>query len=139
METDQGRSIVAIDPGNAKCGLVFLAENGERVVERSVVPTTQLVSSLSTLLKRHPAITTIVMGSGTGSGSLAKAIRSALPEIKLLKVDEVGTSLLARERYWQENPPQGWRKILPRTLLTPSVPIDDYAALLLAERYLAAL
>ncbi|HKM17981.1 MAG TPA: pre-16S rRNA-processing nuclease YqgF, partial [Limnochordia bacterium] len=34
------------------------------------------------------------------------------------------------------HPPRGWRRLLPVSLQTPPVPIDDYVAVILAQRYL---
>jgi len=51
-------------------------------------------------------------------------------------VDERETTLLARARYFADHPPRGWRRLVPRGMLLPPRPIDDYAALLIAERYL---
>jgi RNase H-fold protein (predicted Holliday junction resolvase) len=53
-------------------------------------------------------------------------------------VDERETSLLARARFFRDHPPRGWRRIVPRGMLLPDRPIDDYAALLIAERFLKA-
>jgi hypothetical protein len=35
------------------------------------------------------------------------------------------------------HPPRGWRRFVPRGMLLPPRPIDDFAALLIAERLLA--
>ncbi len=51
-------------------------------------------------------------------------------------VDERETTLLARKRYFQAHPPRGWRRLVPRGMLLPPRPIDDFAALLIAERLL---
>jgi RNase H-fold protein (predicted Holliday junction resolvase) len=138
LETEPGRNVIAIDPGNVKCGLVYLEIGGKTTVERAVVPSDHLVVSLSKLLRDHPSVSVIVIGSGTGSGTLSRAIRSSFPEKTVVLVDEKGTSLLARARYFQENPPRGWRRLLPIGMQLPQEPYDDYAALLLAERYLVS-
>jgi RNase H-fold protein (predicted Holliday junction resolvase) len=128
--------VVAIDPGRSKCGLTFVEKSNTTHVERSIVPTERLIASLSILLRQHPEVTVILIGSGTGSATLARAIREALPMHQLIVVDEKGTSIIARQRYLEDNPPKGWMRFLPRGLRTPPEPYDDYAALLLAERYL---
>jgi RNase H-fold protein (predicted Holliday junction resolvase) len=138
MAPDSKRSVIAIDPGLVKCGLVLVVSDGDRRIERAVVSTAGLVVELSKLLRQNTEVDTIVIGSGTGSATLARAIRDMFPNITLTLVDEKGTSLLARQRYFKENPPKGWRKLIPCTLQLPQEPYDDYAALLLAERYLDA-
>jgi len=47
------------------------------------------------------------------------------------------TTIRARARYFAANPPRGWRRIVPRGMLLPPRPIDDFAAVLIAERFLA--
>ena len=47
------------------------------------------------------------------------------------------TTMNARRRYWRENPPGCLARLVPEGMRLPPRPIDDYAAVLLAERYLA--
>ena len=49
---------------------------------------------------------------------------------------EAGTTLAARQRYWQLEPPRGWRRLLPEGLRLPPRDIDDVVAQLLLERHL---
>lgn len=126
--------VLAIDPGRHKCGVAVLdAELG--LLERAVLPRLQLpVLLLDWCDRHHPHL--ILLGSGTGSRDLLSLL-SGLP-VPLQRVPERDTTRRARERYFAENPPRGWRRLLPVTLQTPPVPIDDYAAWLLAEQYLNA-
>ena len=64
-------------------------------------------------------------------------MRSRWPDIPVVIVDETNTTLDARRRYYDENPPKGLLRLLPRGLLVPSAPLDGYAALL-DHRALAA-
>jgi RNase H-fold protein (predicted Holliday junction resolvase) len=54
----------------------------------------------------------------------------------VITVDERGTTLAARERYWQLFPAQGWRRLLPKGLRQPPRDWDDVVAQLLLERWL---
>ena len=68
-------------------------------------------------------------------GALPKAaVRAA--GLPFALVDERETTLQARARFFIDHPPRGWRRLMPRGMLLPDRPIDDYAALLIAERYL---
>jgi hypothetical protein len=78
----------------------------------------------------------IVIGSGTNSKEIIHLVREDLPSIGILVVDEKETTLQARERYWEYNPRRGWRRLLPATLQVPPEPVDDFVALILAERVL---
>ncbi|CAN0394535.1 unnamed protein product, partial [Phaeothamnion confervicola] len=42
----------------------------------------------------------------------------------------------ARQRYYVENPPKGLWRLVPMGLQVPSVPVDDFAAVVMAEDYL---
>jgi hypothetical protein len=51
-------------------------------------------------------------------------------------VDEAGTTLAARQRYWQLEPPRGWQRLLPKGMRLPPRDVDDVVAQLLLERHL---
>jgi hypothetical protein len=80
----------------------------------------------------------MIVGSGTTSKALVQKLRDHMPSIGILVVDEKDTTMKARERYWVHNPRRGWRRLLPATLQTPPGPVDDFVALILAERVLEA-
>ena len=44
------------------------------------------------------------------------------------QVDEYGTTLRARQRYWELWPPRGLQRLLPRGLLIPPEELDAIAA-----------
>jgi hypothetical protein len=102
---------------------------------RSVVATDDLFAALrSADSDFRPNI--VVVGDGTRSGLTQAIIREALPGKALLVMDEQDTSIRARDRYWVEVPRRGWRRFLPSSLQVPPVPIDDFVAVILAERSL---
>jgi hypothetical protein len=80
----------------------------------------------------------IIVGAGTRSRPLVHRIREHLPSVGILVVDEQDTSLLARERYWEHHQRRGWRRLIPATLQLPPEPVDDFVAMILAERVLGA-
>jgi hypothetical protein len=80
----------------------------------------------------------VVIGDGTRSQDIQMQVRKALPSKSVMIVDERDTTIRATERYWQETPRRGWRRIVPSTLQVPPVPIDDFVAVILAERVLSA-
>jgi len=59
---------------------------------------------------------------------------TGLPSVET--VEETGTTLEARRRYFRDHPPRGWRRLLPITLQLPPEEYDDYVAELLLERVL---
>ncbi|MFZ9462320.1 MAG: resolvase, partial [Vulcanococcus sp.] len=67
------------------------------------------------------------------AGLAAEGLDRRLP---VLLVPEAGTTLAARNRYWELEPARGWRRLLPRGLRLPPRDVDDVVAQLLLERHL---
>lgn len=126
--------VAAIDPGREKCGVAIVAENGE-VLEQSVVATVWLADELAERVRRFSP-ERILLGNGTTSRAAEAAIRESLPDIPVESVDEYRTTDDARRAYWKANPPTGWRRFLPTSMQVPPEPVDDFVAVLLAQRYL---
>ena len=132
------KTVLAIDPGSSKCGMavVHRSPSGRMTpVWRAVVATNDLTDKVKKVLDEH-TFTMIIVGSGTKSKEIVNGIREAMPSIGILVVDERDTTIKARERYWEHNPRRGWRRLLPATLQSPPEPVDDFVALILAERVL---
>jgi RNase H-fold protein (predicted Holliday junction resolvase) len=122
--------VLAIDPGRSKCGLAVVSQEG--VLVHAVVGLKGLRPELQRLVERF-APDALVIGGGTGSEQAVRAASGlGLP---VHRVDERLTTLQARSRYFKDHPPRGWRRLLPRGLLVPPEPYDDYAAVLLGERF----
>ena len=126
--------VAAVDPGREKCGVAFVAEDG-RVLEQAIVETARLADELSARCGRFPP-EVIVLGNGTSSREAGAALRRALPSLAVETVDEYRTTDDARRAYWEAHPPTGWRRFLPTGMQVPPVPVDDFAAVILARRYL---
>lgn len=134
----KARTVLAIDPGSAKCGLALVArdDSGEiNLLWRAISPPDKLDAAISEA-KACSGFSMVVVGSGTRSQPIVKQIRELMPSMGVLVIDETDTSLQARERYWEHNPRKGWRRIVPSTLQVPPEPIDDFVAMILAERVL---
>ena len=129
-------SVLAVDPGRDKCGLALLRSDG-RVVHKAVVPTPQIGEAVASLLRDHPRAL-LVLGDRTGARDVAEAI-DARANVSAVLVDEHRSSEQGRRRYFLDNPPRGWRRLLPLGLQTPPCPYDDYVAVVIAERYLKSL
>jgi RNase H-fold protein (predicted Holliday junction resolvase) len=132
------KTVLAIDPGHAKCGLVVAKRNGLGKVEllwRRVAKSEELMDLVREAADECP-FSMVIVGSGTKSADVVKALREWLPSVGILVVDERDTSIQARERYWVHNPRRGWRRLLPSTMQVPPEPVDDFVALILAERVL---
>lgn len=128
-----GAAIIGVDPGRSKAGYALLESSGE-VVTAGIEPIDRLQARLSTLIERRQ-VQAIALGRGTN----ARPIKAALATLGLpiYLVDEFETSRIARDLYFIDHPPRGWRRLVPLGLQLPPRPVDDYAAILIARRFLA--
>ncbi len=127
--------MLAVDPGTDKCGLaVVRAEDGHsvQILSRKVVQIERVAEAVAEMVDQvHPDV--LVVGGGTGSRAVVNAIEARLPEAGILVVDEKHSTERAQRRYWELMPRRGWRMFVPKGLLAPPEPIDDIAAVILAE------
>ncbi|HZV76603.1 MAG TPA: hypothetical protein VFF63_02450 [Candidatus Babeliales bacterium] len=128
-----GQAVIGVDPGRTKAGYALLDASGA-VIDSGIEPVDCLGPRLQWLAARR-AIRAIALGRGTNS----RPIRAALEGLRLPihLVDEYETSRAARILYFADHPPRGWRRLVPIGLQLPPRPIDDYAAILIARRFLA--
>ncbi|GAC1441249.1 MAG: Holliday junction resolvase RuvX [Vulcanimicrobiaceae bacterium] len=125
--------ILGIDPGTRKCGYALVETIGEAPAELGIVLTSDLGPRLAEVVARFAPVA-IALGGGTNAREIGAVLATLGTPIEI--VDERATTLLARERYFAAHPPRGWRRLVPRGMLLPPRPIDDFAALLIAERLL---
>lgn len=132
------RTVLAIDPGSSKCGYALVRRSAEGDLEllwRGIRSVEQIEETLEEARQIEP-FSMIIVGSGTRSRAVVERIRQANPSMGILVVDEKETTLQARERYWEHHKRRGWRRFLPSTMQVPPEPVDDFVALILAERVL---
>jgi len=124
-------TVLAIDPGKDKCGLAVVQPG--RVLHREVVARDRLAGRVAELVGEYAAHV-IVIGDATGSQGVLREVSGLGRPVEL--VPEGGTSLEARRRYFREHPPRGLARLVPEGLRVPPRPVDDYVAVILAERFL---
>lgn len=118
--------VVGIDPGR-NVGVAFVQPNGR--LERALILTLDQLAELAI-----PLDATLVVGGGTGSKLVQALLRRR--GLAFVVLDERGTSLEARSLYFDDHPPRGLKRLIPKGLWWPPRPIDDYAAYAIALRYL---
>lgn len=128
------RAVLGIDPGTRKVGFALVEDAESPAIARGIEPLDSLVARITPLLAQHP-ISAVALGSGTNATRLARMLESLGVPVHV--IDETDTTYRARALYFAEHPPRGWRRLLPLGLQVPPGPIDDYAAMLIARRYLA--
>jgi RNase H-fold protein (predicted Holliday junction resolvase) len=127
--------ILGIDPGTRKCGYALVDGLHGTPIVLGIAPLDRLAAELSPIVAAH-SIDIAALGRGTNSAHVATILTSL--GLAHALVDERETTLRARGRFFLDHPPRGWKRFVPRGMLLPDRPIDDYAALLIAERYLTS-
>lgn len=127
-------TVIAIDPGREKCGVAVVGDEG--VLHARIAAPHTLTDLIPTLIATYSA-ETLVIGNGTHGRALADILRQRI-DVPVEFADESYTTLKARARFFEENPPRGLLRLVPRGMLTPNRPIDDLAAVILAEEYLSS-
>jgi RNase H-fold protein (predicted Holliday junction resolvase) len=124
--------LACLDPGRSKCGLVCTDAAQHRITTALVLPP----KAAEVLLHQwhQQDLAAVVLGDGTGSLPWRRQLECS--GLRVIVVDERGSTLAARERYWQLFPAQGWRRLLPKGLRQPPRDWDDVVAQLLLERWL---
>ena len=130
--------IIAIDPGREKCGLAVVDQQSG-VLSQQIIETKALPTVVEQLRATYH-ITKVVLGDGTSSQVAKERLeksRQADQPFMIELIDERHSTDQARKRYWREHPPTGLKRLIPVTMQVPPRPVDDYVAVILAERYFA--
>lgn len=131
--------VLAVDPGSNKCGLALVerdASGDQKLLWRTICPVETLGEAYQEAVKIK-SLSLVIVGNGTKSKDVVHILRELNPSIGILLVDEHETTMQARERYWEHHNRRGWRRFIPATLQVPPEPVDDFVALILAERVLS--
>ena len=125
---------ISIDPGNNKCGLL-LADTKSRNIIEAGISSLYKFSDLISLWNADYQISRIIIGDGTNS----KYIENELKRKNIFNlnyVNERGSTLRARFRYWEIWPPNYCIRWLPKEILFPPKNLDAIVALILLEDFL---
>jgi len=125
--------ILALDPGKDKCGLAVVSCS-LKVQFKKVIKTGEVVEELKNAVAAWKP-QKIVIGSGTFSRRIRETIKDVHADIPRQVIDEKYSTEQARKKFFQENPPRGFWRLIPTTMQVPGEPVDDYAAIVLAEKY----
>ena len=129
-----------IDPGRYKIGLAF-AENSELLFSAIVPKNDEQAVADALNLKSWQGISKwcmegniknlygkilrkIYIGNGTSSSEIQKLLYGLETEV----VNEYGSTLAGRKRYWELHRPKGLWRLIPVSLRIPPRNIDDLAA-----------
>ncbi|CQR70568.1 hypothetical protein SOV_40940 [Sporomusa ovata DSM 2662] len=128
--------VIAIDPGREKCGIAVVHKE-QGVIYKTIAATVDLSGVVTTLATTHNVFTAVIGDRTTSHAAQATltGIKVNGQKITIIPVNEHHSTDEARKRYWVEHPPKGFKRLLPTTMQVPPGPVDDYVAVILAERY----
>ena len=123
---------IGLDPGRSKCGLVRSDPSKGQIEVAAVLSPEECFKQIA-IWRERPGLEGVVLGDGTGSKHWQRQLSDLGLAVQV--IPEAGTTLAARARYWQLEPPRGWRRLLPEGLRLPPRDYDDVVAQLLLERH----
>ena len=125
---------ISIDPGNKKCGLLLADMESGNIIEAGISSLNKF-SNVVSLWNEEYNVNKIVIGDGTN----CKYIEKELSQNNIsnwIYIDERGSTLRARFRYWEIWPPSCLIRWLPKEILFPPKNLDAVVALILLEDFL---
>ena len=125
--------IIAIDPGTKKCGY-SVVDSDLSVLQREVISTEETIKAIENSLNIYK-IDKIILGNGTHYKNIEESLKSHFSQLKIILIEEKFSTLRARKKYFETHPPRGIFKFIPLSLRVPPGHYDDFAAVLLAEKY----
>ncbi len=126
--------LISIDPGNKKCGLLLVDINSRNVIDARISRSEDF-SDLISFWYENYLIDKIIIGDGTYGNFLEKKLKEK-KIYNLFFVDESGSTMRARFRYWELWPPKYIFRFIPKELLFPPENLDAIVALILVEDFL---
>ena len=147
-------TVLGIDPGRDKVGWALVNYDGDLFSSGICLVAEQelflaalasghweyelspwLTEKKTTLCVSQPGeLSFVAVGNGTGSPEAVRLLERL--GIRIVVVDESGTTLEARELYWGLHAPTWPQRCLPRVMWFPPRPLDDLAAWAIAKRSL---
>ena len=131
--------IIAVDPGREKCGLAVV-DAKRKIWKRQIIAAENLADTVRVLAQEY-GTAVVALGSRTASKEIHRLLQgmpTGAGVIDVTVVEEHRSTEEARQRYWRENPPQGIWRLIPLGMRVPPEPVDDWVAVILAERYFAS-
>ncbi len=125
---------ISIDPGSKKCGLLLADFKSGEVIAAGISSLNKFSDLVSSWIEDYKIIKIII-----GDGTNCKYIEENLKRKNIFNfhyVNEKGSTLRARFRYWEIWPPNYFIRWLPKQILLPPENLDAVVALILLEDFL---
>ena len=125
---------ISIDPGNKKCGLLLADINSGYVIKAGISSLSKF-SDIVSLWNKEYHVCKVVIGDGTNCNYIGHKLKQK-NILNLTYINERGSTLRARFRYWEIWPPNYFIRWLPKEILFPPENLDAVVALILLEDFL---
>ena len=125
---------ISIDPGVKKCGLLLADIQSGKVVEAGIASINKFSDIVAYWNENHQIIK-IIIGDGTNCKYVVNQLKRNI-FLNINYVNERGSTLKARFRYWEIWPPNYLIRWLPKEILFPPENLDAIVALILLEEFL---
>ena len=125
---------ISIDPGVNKCGVLLADIQSGEVIEAGVASLSKF-SGLVSLWIEDYKVSKIIIGDGTNCNYVANQLKRN-NFLNINYVNERGSTLRARFRFWEIWPPNYFIRWLPKEMLFPPDNLDAIVALILLEDFL---
>ena len=127
--------VIAVDPGKSKIGIAVVNSVGGTIT-RKVCSRTSFCEDVDHYMRNYPTAH-VVCGDGTKSKDVVRELREyGIKDIHI--VDESNTTWEARKGYWARHRKPWYLFFMPSSMLKPRRNIDDFAAWVIAHRYIDA-
>lgn len=124
--------VIGIDPGRKRSG-ICVEDSVQGTLRRGVISSLALMDHIYKYKAMYPEAI-IVCGDSTSSKDLMGSFNTRGVEIQF--IDETNSTREARKLYWRKHRKPWWALLLPKSMLHPRRRIDDYAAVVIARRYM---
>ena len=125
-------TIITIDPGINKCGIVVADLKAKKVYEALVINSNFLLMYVKRKYQEGNSIQFLI-GNGTSSEIYIEDLNQFLPD--LIIAEEKNSTYKAKQRYFEIFPLKGFQYFLPREILILNKNLDALAALIIMEEY----
>lgn len=133
------RLLLAVDPGREKSGVAIMTYDEAALVEKAIYPTAELETHLLAVSSQYAAqLVELICGNGTNHKHVFHIIETLGNKLGIpaYLAEEAHTTELARKRYFEFHPPKGLKRLIPKGMLYPPVPVDDFTAWIIGEQYI---
>ena len=125
-------TVIGIDPGISKCGLIVADLREKKVYEALVINSNELLKYVKKKSRNKKDIQ-LLIGNGTSSKNFIRDLNQLVPNVII--AEEKNSTYRAKQRYFEIFPIFGIKCFLPKEIYVLNKNLDALAALIIMEDY----